>query len=72
MKDVGSLRCQKTLLGILTTGRLMGVTVISSAVGARVGNDETQLTQPPCAPPLPHHLHPLGWRRHGFFAICNA
>ena len=27
MNDVGSSRCQKILLGILTTGRLMGVTV---------------------------------------------
>jgi hypothetical protein len=28
MNDVGSWRCQKILLGILTTGRLMGVTVM--------------------------------------------
>ena len=32
---------------------------------ARVGNDETQLAQPPCAPPPPDHFHPFGWRRHG-------
>jgi hypothetical protein len=29
-KDVGSWRCQKNNLRLLTTGRLMGVTVISS------------------------------------------
>jgi hypothetical protein len=29
MKDIGSWRCQKKLLCLLTTGRLMGVTVIS-------------------------------------------
>ena len=28
MKDVGSWRCQKKFLCILTTGRLMGVTVM--------------------------------------------
>ncbi len=28
MKDIGSWRCQKKLLCILTTGRLMGVTVM--------------------------------------------
>lgn len=32
MKDVGSWRCQKILLGILTTGRLMGVTAIRNLV----------------------------------------
>ena len=33
-----------------------------SAAGRRA---ETQLAQPPCAPPLPHHLHPFGRCRHG-------
>jgi hypothetical protein len=39
-----------------------------SSDGARsgVGNDQAQLTQTPCAPALPHHLHPFGWRRHRF------
>ena len=37
-----------------------------SSDGARAGvrNDETQLAQTPCAPALPHHLHPFGWCRH--------
>ena len=37
-----------------------------SSDGARsgVGNDQAQLAQTPCAPALPHHLHPFGWCGH--------
>jgi hypothetical protein len=31
---------------------------------AGVGDHETQFAQPSCAPPLPHHLHSFGRRRH--------
>jgi hypothetical protein len=35
MKDVGSWRCQKNFLCILTTGRLMGVTVTNAPSTSR-------------------------------------
>jgi hypothetical protein len=40
MKDVGSWRCQKKILCILTTGQLMGVTV--AGIGAELGPDAKQ------------------------------
>ena len=47
MNDVGSSRCQKILLGILTTGRLMGVTVTPIRKGIHKSNCKVLADQAP-------------------------
>jgi len=47
MNDVGSSRCQQILLGILTTGRLVGVTVTPIRKGVHKSNCKVLADQAP-------------------------